>query len=66
MYPGHDYNGQTSSTIGLEKKFNPRLGLNKTKEEFVKIMAELKLANPKKIHQAVPANLACGKTPVQA
>ena len=66
MYPGHDYKGQTSSTIGLEKNFNPRLGLSKTKEDFVKIMAELKLANPKKIHQAVPANLACGKTPVQA
>ncbi len=61
VYPGHDYRGQTASTVGLEKKFNPRLGEAKTKEDFVKIMSELKLANPKKIHEAVPANLACGK-----
>lgn len=61
VYPGHDYRGQTSSTIQLEKKFNPRLGLDKNKDEFKKIMSELKLANPKKIHEAVPANLACGK-----
>lgn len=60
VYPGHDYRGQTSSTIGLEKKFNPRLGEAKTAEEFKKIMSELKLANPKKIHEAVPANLVCG------
>ncbi len=61
IYPGHDYRGQTSSTIGLEKKFNPRLGEAKTEDDFKKIMSELKLANPKKIHEAVPANLACGK-----
>ncbi|MGZ3743141.1 MAG: rhodanese-like domain-containing protein [Pseudobdellovibrionaceae bacterium] len=61
VYPGHDYRGQTASTIGLEKKFNPRLSETKSKEEFKKIMSELKLANPKKIHEAVPANLACGK-----
>jgi sulfur dioxygenase len=62
VYPGHDYRGQTSSTIELEKKFNPRLGQAKSKEDFTKIMSELKLANPKKIHEAVPANLACGKS----
>jgi glyoxylase-like metal-dependent hydrolase (beta-lactamase superfamily II)/rhodanese-related sulfurtransferase len=61
VYPGHDYRGQTSSTIGLEKKFNPRLGMGKSKLDFIKTMHELKLANPKKIHEAVPANLACGK-----
>ncbi len=61
VFPGHDYRGHTSSTIALEKRFNPRLGESKTKEDFKKIMAELKLANPKKIHEAVPANLACGK-----
>lgn len=61
LYPGHDYRGQSSSTIGLEKKFNPRLGESKTKDDFKKIMSELNLANPKKIHEAVPANLACGK-----
>lgn len=61
VYPAHDYRGHTASTIELEKKFNPRLGIRKSKEDFKKIMAELKLANPKKIHEAVPANLACGR-----
>lgn len=62
VYPGHDYRGLTSSTIGLEKKFNARLNLKISKEDFRKIMSELKLANPKKIHEAVPANMACGKS----
>jgi sulfur dioxygenase len=61
VYPGHDYRGHTSSTIGLEKKFNSRLKESISLPEFRKIMSELKLANPKKIHEAVPANLACGK-----
>lgn len=61
VYPGHDYRGQTVSEIGLEKKFNPRLAKGKTKDEFIKTMSELKLDNPKKIHEAVPANLVCGK-----
>lgn len=61
VYPGHDYRGHTSSTIGLERKFNSRLSDSKSKEDFKKIMAELNLANPKKIHEAVPANLACGQ-----
>lgn len=60
VYPGHDYKGMMYSTIGEEKQFNPRFA-NKTKEEFVEIMSNLKLANPKKIHEAVPANLKCGK-----
>jgi sulfur dioxygenase len=61
LYPGHDYRGNTSSTIGLEKKHNPRLKESISQDEFKKTMAELKLANPKKIHEAVPANLLCGK-----
>lgn len=60
VFPGHDYRGQTASTVELEKKFNPRLGMGKTKSEFIQTMSELKLANPKKIHEAVPANLGCG------
>jgi glyoxylase-like metal-dependent hydrolase (beta-lactamase superfamily II)/rhodanese-related sulfurtransferase len=60
IYPGHDYKGRTVSTVGEEKRHNPRLGGSKTKEEFVKIMSELKLAQPKKIAEAVPANLLCG------
>lgn len=61
IYPAHDYNGISYSSIGNEKQFNPRIGNNKSKEEFSKIMRELKLADPKKIKEAVPANLACGK-----
>ncbi len=60
VYPAHDYKGHTHSTIELEKKFNPRLGVSVKKSEFVKIMSELKLAYPKKIHEALPANLVCG------
>lgn len=63
VYPGHDYKGFSSSTIGMEKKYNSRLSLDKSKSDFVNIMANLKLANPKKIQEAVPANLACGKIP---
>ena len=48
------------STIGEEKTNNPRLGMKKTKEEFVQIMSELKLAYPKKIDASLPRNLKCG------
>ncbi len=60
IYPAHDYKGLTSTTVALEKKFNSRVGAGRSREEFVKIMSELKLAHPKKIQQAVPANLSCG------
>ncbi len=60
VYPGHDYKGMTSTTIGEEIKYNPRLNINKSKEEFMEIMNNLKLAQPKKIQEAVPANLECG------
>lgn len=62
VYPGHDYRGQTTSSIEMEKNFNPRIGDGRSKADFVQIMSELKLANPKKIHEAVPANLTCGVT----
>lgn len=61
VYPGHDYKGMNQSTIGEEKKFNIRIKSETTQEEFIKTMSELKLANPKKIHEAVPANLNCGQ-----
>jgi len=63
VYPAHDYRGVMVSTIEEEKKFNPRVGGGKTKEGFLEIMANLKLAMPKKIQIAVPANLACGSPP---
>lgn len=61
VYPGHDYKGLTSSTIGMEIKYNPRLGGGKSKQDFVQIMEALSLGEPKKIHQAVPANKRCGE-----
>ena len=61
VYPAHDYKGRNCTTIEEEKKYNPRIGNNKTKEEFINIMSNLNLAQPKKIQEALPANLACGK-----
>lgn len=61
VYPAHDYRGFTSSTILLEKKFNPRLNQSKSLDDFKKIMSELKLPYPKKIDISLPANLKCGK-----
>lgn len=61
VFPAHDYKGVLSSTIALERKFNPRVGDNKSQDEFVQLMKALKLAEPTKIHEAVPANLACGQ-----
>lgn len=58
VYPAHDYNGRTASSIGEEIKFNPRL--SKSQEEFVDIMASLNLAYPKLLDVAVPRNLNCG------
>lgn len=58
LYPAHDYTGQTVTTVAEEKALNPRL--TKTKEEFVKIMANLNLPYPKQIDKAVPANMVCG------
>lgn len=60
VYPGHDYKGFTSSTIEAEMNNNPRLGKNKSLEEFVEIMNNLKLPYPQQMDKAVPANLKCG------
>jgi sulfur dioxygenase len=60
VWPGHDYRGHTQSSIGEERRHNPRVA-NKTRDEFTRIMGELRLAPPNKIQEAVPANLACGR-----
>lgn len=60
VYPGHDYKGRLSSTIGNEKRDNPRLA-GKTEAEYVAIMNGLNLPNPRLMDVAVPANLACGR-----
>lgn len=61
VYPGHDYKGMMLSTIGEEKQYNPRINSTTSEAEFIDTMSKLKLADPKKIHEAVPANLQCGK-----
>lgn len=62
VYPGHDYEGFTATTIGREKRHNPRLGNGRSEAEFVAIMDGLKLDPPKRIDIAVPGNLQCGLT----
>lgn len=60
VYPGHDYKGMLYSTIGEEKKHNPRLKLENSEENFINIMNNLKLDSPKKMDIAVPANMELG------
>jgi sulfur dioxygenase len=59
VYPAHDYKGDTVSTIGEEKLFNPRLKV-KSVDEYVNLMNNLKLSNPKMMDVAVPANMHVG------
>ena len=59
VYPGHDYNGKFSSTIGNEKKFNPRLQV-KSEDEYVDIMSKLNLSKPKLIDINVSRNIKLG------
>jgi len=61
VYPGHDYNGRMVSTIGEEKRFNPRIGGDAREEDFVGYMENLGLPHPRLLDIAVPANLHCGK-----
>jgi rhodanese-related sulfurtransferase len=59
VYPAHDYKGDTVSTIGEEKAFNPRLQVGSV-QEYVDVMNSLNLPNPKMMDIAVPANLRVG------
>ncbi len=60
VYPGHDYKGWTASSIGEEKRANPRLA-GRSRDEYIAIMQNLNLPNPRLMDVAVPANLACGQ-----
>jgi sulfur dioxygenase len=59
VYPAHDYKGDTVSTIGEERFYNPRLKV-KSVDEYVDLMNNLKLPNPKMMDVAVPANMQVG------
>lgn len=61
LYPGHDYRGLTVTSVGEERLFNPRLGGQILREDFVGYMNHLGLPHPKQMEVAVPANLRCGK-----
>jgi len=63
VYPAHDYKGRRVSSIAQERQRNPRLGGNRTVEEFRKLMAKLKLPYPDFIDYAVPGNRLCGVSP---
>ncbi len=60
VFPAHDYNGRTQSTIGEEKQFNARVGGQANETDFVGYMKAMQLPHPKKIDEAVPANLRSG------
>ena len=59
VFPGHDYKGDTVSTIGEEKRYNPRLQVDGV-DAYVALMDGLKLSNPKMMDVAVPANMHQG------
>jgi rhodanese-related sulfurtransferase len=61
LYPGHDYQGRTVTTVGEEKAHNPRCGGDANESDFVGYMSNLALPHPKQIDVAVPANLRCGE-----
>lgn len=66
LYPGHDYRGLTVTSVGEERKFNPRLGGDVDEADFTGYMNNLGLPHPKLMDIAVPANLRCGRPDVDA
>jgi len=61
VYPAHDYEGRTSSTIGEERLYNPRIGGDAREEDFVGFMENLALPHPKQLAVALPANMRAGE-----
>jgi len=59
VWPGHDYQGRTHTTIGAEKRANLRLA-GRDRDEFIALMNQLHLPPPRKLDEAVPANRRCG------
>ncbi len=63
VYPAHDYKGRHVSSIAQEKSRNPRVGEQRSLEQFIRIMQELDLPYPTFIDYAVPGNKQCGGCP---
>ncbi|HWB48250.1 MAG TPA: MBL fold metallo-hydrolase [Stellaceae bacterium] len=61
LYPAHDYRGLTATSVAEERRYNPRLGGDIGIGDFTGYMANLRLAHPKLLDVAVPANLRCGR-----
>jgi glyoxylase-like metal-dependent hydrolase (beta-lactamase superfamily II)/rhodanese-related sulfurtransferase len=61
LYPGHDYAGRTVTTVGEEKRWNPRIGGEASETDFTGYMQNLDLPHPKQLDVAVPANRKCGR-----
>ena len=61
LYPAHDYRGLTVTSVAEERRFNPRIGGEIGRGDFTGYMKNLRLAHPKMIDVAVPANLRCGR-----
>jgi sulfur dioxygenase len=61
IYPAHDYDGRTSSSVGEERRFNPRIGGGAREEDFAGYMRNLALPHPKQLAVALPANLRSGR-----
>jgi glyoxylase-like metal-dependent hydrolase (beta-lactamase superfamily II)/rhodanese-related sulfurtransferase len=61
VYPAHDYEGRTSSTVGEERVYNPRIGGGAREEDFVGYMENLGLPHPKQLAIALPANMRAGE-----
>lgn len=61
LYPAHDYRGLTATSVGEERRYNPRLGGVVTEADFAGYMENLGLPHPKLMDVAVPANLRCGE-----
>ncbi len=61
LHPGHDYRGLTVTSVGEEKRFNPRLGGELSEDDFVRHVENLGLPHPRQMEIAVPANLKCGR-----
>jgi sulfur dioxygenase len=61
VYPGHDYVGRSSSSIGEERRLNPRIGGGANLTDFVSYLDNMRLPHPRKIDIAVPANVHLGK-----
>ena len=62
LHPAHDYKGRTVTTVAEERRFNPRLGDARSRGEFVALMRGLRLPYPRRIDEALPANMASGVT----